>query len=313
MIDFRYHLVSIVAIFLALATGIIIGATSLRDDVAGTLNGQVGQLREDKKGLRSQLDSSQLANRRQDQYAAEMAPAALAGQLRGRSTVVVSLPGTAGSLTDGTVDTLHQADATVTETAELSDGWADGSADTRRALHRAARTMRMDVGDVPDNRLAGLVLANALSTEPGHQRPTGQAAARGQLVDAGLVDLSDEDAASAQSVVVVWPGMRPPQESEPNEVSRWSDVITAVGLSGRPVVGGSSGPVKAGVTADALVAQLRDSAQVTGTMSTVDDMSSPVGRGAAALALRDEFRDQSGNYGLDQDASAVAPQLDGSS
>ncbi|BDZ58322.1 hypothetical protein GCM10025872_19790 [Barrientosiimonas endolithica] len=50
MIDFRYHLVSIVAVFLALATGLVIGATSLQDQVAGTLQGQVTQLRGEKQG-----------------------------------------------------------------------------------------------------------------------------------------------------------------------------------------------------------------------------------------------------------------------
>ena len=30
MIDFRYHLVSIVAVFLALAIGIVVGATALK-------------------------------------------------------------------------------------------------------------------------------------------------------------------------------------------------------------------------------------------------------------------------------------------
>ena len=48
MIDFRYHVVSIVAVFLALALGLFIGSTSLRGPVANfinnrTDNGDVGQ------------------------------------------------------------------------------------------------------------------------------------------------------------------------------------------------------------------------------------------------------------------------------
>ena len=38
MIDFRYHLVSIVAVFLALAVGIVVGAIALQPHVADVLN-----------------------------------------------------------------------------------------------------------------------------------------------------------------------------------------------------------------------------------------------------------------------------------
>ena len=41
MIDFRYHLVSIVAIFLALALGIVLGSTTLSNSVGDTLRKQV--------------------------------------------------------------------------------------------------------------------------------------------------------------------------------------------------------------------------------------------------------------------------------
>ena len=37
MIDFRYHLVSIVAVFLALAIGIVVGSTALKPAVLTTL------------------------------------------------------------------------------------------------------------------------------------------------------------------------------------------------------------------------------------------------------------------------------------
>ena len=48
MIDFRYHLVSIVSIFLALAVGIVLGAGPLKEDIGNTLTSEVTKLREDK-------------------------------------------------------------------------------------------------------------------------------------------------------------------------------------------------------------------------------------------------------------------------
>ena len=47
MIDFRYHLVSIVAVFLALAIGIVVGSTALKPAVLSglqkTANAEIGR------------------------------------------------------------------------------------------------------------------------------------------------------------------------------------------------------------------------------------------------------------------------------
>ena len=44
MIDFRYHVVSLVAVFLALALGVLLGTTQLSGVVSDDLRGQVRQL-----------------------------------------------------------------------------------------------------------------------------------------------------------------------------------------------------------------------------------------------------------------------------
>ena len=52
MIDFRYHLVSLVAVFLALSVGIVLGAGPLKgkidSGVSSTLTNEVAALRADK-------------------------------------------------------------------------------------------------------------------------------------------------------------------------------------------------------------------------------------------------------------------------
>ena len=53
MIDFRYHLVSLISVFIALAVGIALGAGPLKETIGDTLTGQVSQLREEKDALRS--------------------------------------------------------------------------------------------------------------------------------------------------------------------------------------------------------------------------------------------------------------------
>lgn len=54
MIDFRYHLVSLVAVFIALAIGIVLGAGPLRENLGDALTSQVEQLRMEREEMRKQ-------------------------------------------------------------------------------------------------------------------------------------------------------------------------------------------------------------------------------------------------------------------
>jgi hypothetical protein len=47
VIDFRYHLVSLVSVFLALAVGIVLGAGPLRENLGDQLTKQVDALRKE--------------------------------------------------------------------------------------------------------------------------------------------------------------------------------------------------------------------------------------------------------------------------
>ena len=58
MIDFRYHLVSLISVFLALAVGIVLGAGPLKQPIGESLQSQVEGLRTDRDHLRSELDTA---------------------------------------------------------------------------------------------------------------------------------------------------------------------------------------------------------------------------------------------------------------
>ena len=72
MIDFRYHLVSIVSIFLALAVGIVLGAGPLKGELGNTLNKEVAGLRKDKIDLNKQLQEARAGTEARDAYIAEI-------------------------------------------------------------------------------------------------------------------------------------------------------------------------------------------------------------------------------------------------
>ena len=95
MIDFRYHLVSIVAIFLALSLGLLLGSTELRPYVQRGLNGlsktehnQIESLLGEKQQLQGQISS-------ENQFALANAPAMLHDVLAGQQVVLVLAPGCA--------------------------------------------------------------------------------------------------------------------------------------------------------------------------------------------------------------------------
>ena len=91
MIDFRYHLVSLIAVFLALALGIVLGAGPLNQPLGDQLTGQVEELRDDRDRLRTDLEVSRVETENRDAFIDEIAPAALGSRLEGRTVAVIAL------------------------------------------------------------------------------------------------------------------------------------------------------------------------------------------------------------------------------
>jgi hypothetical protein len=57
VIDFRYHVVSIVAVFIALAVGIVLGSGPLKDDISGFLEDRTEQLAQEKVELQGEVSA----------------------------------------------------------------------------------------------------------------------------------------------------------------------------------------------------------------------------------------------------------------
>src|SRR6185437_8547122 len=108
MIDFKYHVVSIVAVFLALAIGIVLGTNVLSGDVLKNLKTQTNQLRHDAQGLRGQIQQEQAQLATDSAFAQAVEPLAVSGRLNGARVLVVTLPGAPKSNRDSTVKTLTE-------------------------------------------------------------------------------------------------------------------------------------------------------------------------------------------------------------
>src|SRR5699024_12868362 len=71
VIDFRYHLVSIIAVFLALTVGLVLGTTMLQDPLLNTLKSETADLRGTSEDLRAERDVADSVNTGADEMRSE--------------------------------------------------------------------------------------------------------------------------------------------------------------------------------------------------------------------------------------------------
>ena len=89
VIDFRYHIVSLTAVFLALAVGVVLGTTALKGPILADLRGQVSRLADDNRSLRQDLRDLKSQAGKQDSFAQEVAPVLLNGRLNDKTVTLV--------------------------------------------------------------------------------------------------------------------------------------------------------------------------------------------------------------------------------
>jgi hypothetical protein len=188
VIDFRYHLVSIVAVFLALAIGIIVGATALQGHVEAGLDraSKIEQRQIDSQRARIKEQQNQIAS--DGEFAQTSAPLLLTNLLSGQKVVLVTAPGADGSTISGITSALDLAGAKVTGQAQLQPAFFDTSASTENSLDVLAVKVTpptVTLGDqnalsnlspqIAGQQEAAEVIAPALVSSDGADLPASQA------------------------------------------------------------------------------------------------------------------------------------------
>ncbi len=129
MIDFRYHVVSIVAVFLALGIGIIVGTTTLNGPILDDLQGRTNNLARSNSNLEQEIESLQQQNADEQTFAEAAQPYAVAGLLAGQSVTVVSTPGLSADIRKQAEAALRAAGASVAADVQLRDQYVDPAQD----------------------------------------------------------------------------------------------------------------------------------------------------------------------------------------
>jgi hypothetical protein len=339
MIDFRYHIVSLVAVFLALATGILLGAGPLQETIQGQLEGRAEALRDDQQQLRKANGELQSQVELGDAFVAEVAGALVGSELSGRRVVLVTLPGVDDALRESTEASLASAGAVVsgrvgiepdlydpdrlTEVTEVVDALAPSAPEANAApavrvataLARSlVTTVEGGVGAAP----AELAVPADPAAPPDPPVPAGEpdeqaAAVLSGLTELGVINVDGEPAARATLAVVLAPGVTPQgaasATSAPPEQrdAMLLPLVAQLDAAGRGVVvAGAARSAAEGGFVDAV----RENGSPDEPVSTVDVANTPQGQVATILALAEQERGGVGNYGAGSGTDGVLPPAD---
>ena len=305
MLTFRYHVVTLVAVFLALAVGIVVGSTFVGPAVVESLRNQV-------EDVSATLDERRAANERLSSRNDELqetieqvGPYAVQGRLDGRSVVVVADRGVDEGVLEDTDTLLQSAGATAPGTLWLEPSWALSDEEERGRL---ADTLGI-TGSEPETMQRQAwrqVLADLAEGAP-------EDGATQALIDEGFLDFQSvgeganllSDLADEQFQVMLVSG--PASElGDGGHVLRMAEVVADGGpplLVAEAYVADDDGPER-GET----VRPIRDDAELAAEVATVDDLESRTGRLAAVLGQSDLGRDVVGHYGYGPGAERPLPE-----
>ncbi|MEU4365042.1 copper transporter [Promicromonospora sp. NPDC023987] len=314
MIDFRYHLVSLISVFLALAVGIILGAGPLQGAIGETLTEQVDALRAERTDLRTELDATQTALDGDERFIEAAGTQLVTGSLEGTRVAVVQLGEVSQDVHDGVLNQIDTAGATVVSKSVLTEAWTDAAEESSRET--LAGGLRANLGEAAPEQddpsaVLGAALALALTGSDGGTDRSSQATdLEVQLERFGLVEPGDEQSQAAEAVVLLVGPAGQPQETadgateepEPGAEDVWLSVARAVqGVSGAAVLAGPT------TEPGDVVQAVRDDEEIAAEVSTVSGIDRLVGRINVPLAVAARLGGVVGQYGLEDDATAVLP------
>jgi len=312
VIDFRYHLVSIVAIFLALAAGVVLGAGPLSNAVDDKLDAAGGSTSTSQDKLRAQVAANRRLEAFRADYADTIAPTVLSERLPSREVALFALPGADDDTVDGLAADVRAAGGSVTTEVELSSDlldpagrqFAEGVAS--QALD-GATNVEETTGQSSYELVGGALGRAFLTADPGaavYDRSAATIASA--FAEAELISYDGEPTTRASLAVIVAGDVADDVQDGQDELV--STLVQALDATTEGVVLAGP-PGSAGVDGYLTAVRERDTAD---SVSTVDVASSPDGLIVTVLVLAREAEGQSGHYGAVDPADNAMPELSGS-
>lgn len=325
MIDFRYHIVSLISVFLALAVGIALGAGPLKETIGDTLTGQVDQLRTEKDELRTQLDTTSGDLADAQEFVDAAGPALLAGSLTDRRIAVIALGDVPEAERTAVDERLAQAGATVTAHAALTEAWYDP--DLRSFRNALVGLLLENLDPAPaddatlDEQLAQALVQGLTGADPASPDALTADAANVLAIlsqgDNPMITLADTVVTGADAVVVLGVPTEPVSESATTpSPDADADADAAVVTAQLAVLAAAQNLSEGAVLADgqrgngALVDAVLADETLAGTLTTVSGADVVTGQVATPLALAARIAGTNGHYGFGDDETPAPPAVE---
>lgn len=296
MINFRYHLVSIAAIFLALAAGVALGSGPL-DDAKNI----VGDNSKDNVNASAVAQKSDLASF-ESAYAKQTGSPLVAGKLKGQSVVVFTLPGTRSDQVRDLKSTMTSGGAKVTGEVALSSKLLDSA--SRQFAEGVTQQASKGVKGVATSGDSYLRIGSALgraflakdTTKVDEPASTISAA----FVEGDLISVTSKPAELATiALVVAGPG-----SADKGQGDIMAQMAVGLDTQARSVL--LAGPSAS--SKDGGFVQVLRSSDAARRVSTIDVTDSAAGRWVAVLVAAREIDDKAGSFGTSRSADGAIPK-----
>ncbi|RMI27866.1 copper transporter [Nocardia stercoris] len=305
MISLRQHAVSIAAIFLALAIGLVLGAhsfgagllSSLRNDRAQQAT--IDRLTAQNASLSAQSDAG-------DSFIAHSAGRILGGTLAEHSVLVFSTPDAEAADVEAVSKDLTTAGAAVTGRIALAAPFLDSGEGDR--LRTAVTNMipagaQLSTSAVDQGSIAGDLLGLSLLNDPANGQPRATGQERGLILDTlrggGFLTTTGDIQPAQLAVVITGPAAKADESGQGSIVARFAGALRARGAG--VVLAGREGAA----ADDGAIAVVRSDPQLSAALTTVDNVDREIGRVTTALGLSEQLAGVTGNYGTGAKAGAL--------
>lgn len=305
MINFRYHVVSLAAVFLALAIGLVVGTAAANGPLADKLDEQVTKITDEKQQLRDDLEQSRAELKKNAAFATEVAPMLLNGKLSNRNVLLVKMDGSdsdVNTATDGIASMLQIAGAKVVGTLTIKEKFtAPASSDVLldMAESNAPPSVSGALPGVNGIDASAALLASVLVGKAGVPQVEGTRTVLSTYTSSGFVSLDGDFKTTAEAVILVTGAPASGKDAKDRNAAAVT-ISSRFELAGRIVV--------AGLSANGLVSSVRGDASIAKSISTVDNAVTAYGQVSAVMALVDRLAGKTGHYGIGDGASSLLPK-----
>ena len=317
MISLRYHIVSLVAVFLALALGIVVGSTVLQEGTVSVLRAtsEAGRAKSEENSRKNVELTRQIGDLQR--FGAAVLPELVQNRLKGRPVVLVDTDKVDGGMRDGVRKVLESAGAEVDGQVTFANDRIALGADADRTT--MGRLLAVDAGaaDVLRGELVRR-LANRLATPSAIPQDNDQRASDvlTGLQDADfLADLKLSRPLASGADPFPRPGsifvlLGPSAANSASAVAPDAFLVPlADQVSARaagPVAGGEAAAVP---TASSWITALRNNRAVSRRVSGIDSVDTVYGQVALVEALQGSLQQlPAGQYGVKDGASGLLPE-----